>query len=343
MKHVAGAGSADAGAASGLHPLGLSMAGFGADTWKKLLLTLLLFAAVLLVSRALRWLLRGVLLGMAKDRRWFWSREIGKLVALVVLALGVVGIWFNDPARLATVLGLIGAGLAVALQRVVTAFAAYLIILRGKVFTVGDRITMGGVRGDVVGLGFMQTSVMEMGQPPDAKADAPAMWVDARQYTGRIVRVTNDRIFDSPVYNYTREFPFIWDEIHIPVSYGADHGRAEQILLDVGRRHTADIVDVARPALAELRRAVPLRDDPEIEPRIYYRLTDNWIELTLRFVAHEHGIRPLKDAMYRDILARFQQAGLGIASSTYDVVGLPPIRIAAMPDPPPRANQRSGE
>lgn len=336
-----GAGPGSAGGSSagaGLHLFGLTVAGLGADGWKKLLLTLVLVVAVLVLSRVVRWLLRGVLLGMSKERRWFWSRQAGKLAAAVVLALGFLGIWFNDPARLATVLGLVGAGLAVALQRVVTAFAAYLIILRGKVFTVGDRITIGGVRGDVVGLGFMQTVVMEMGQPPDAQVDAPAMWVKARQYTGRIVRITNDKIFDSPVYNYTREFPFMWDEIHIPVSYGADHGRAEQILLDVGRRHTEPIVGEAHPALERLRARILLREDPGVEPRVYYRLTDNWIELTLRFITPEHSIRPLKDAMYRDILAQFQRAGLGIASSTYDIVGLPPIRIASMPDPPPRAS-----
>lgn len=333
------AGSAGGGSSgAGLHPMGVTIAGLGGDAWKKLLFTVILIVGVVVLSRILRWLSAAVLLGMSKDRRWFWSRQIGKLLATLVLAVGFVGIWFDDPARLATVLGLVGAGLAVALQRVVTAFAAYLIILRGKVFTVGDRITIGGVRGDVVGLGYMQTTVMEMGQPPAAQADPPAMWVQARQYTGRIVRVTNDKIFDSPVYNYTREFPFMWDEIRIPVSYDADHGRAEQVLLDVGRRHTADIVAGARPALAALGERVPLHEEPEIEPRVYYRLTDNWIELTLRFVTPVRGIRALKDGMYRDILGQFQQAGLGIASGTYDIVGLPPIRIASMPDPPPRAS-----
>ena len=58
------------------------------------------------------------------------------------------------------------AGIAVALQRVISSFAAYLIILRGRVFTVGDRVTMAGVRGDVAALGFRQTPVLEMGQPP---------------------------------------------------------------------------------------------------------------------------------------------------------------------------------
>ena len=88
-----------------------------------------------------------------------------------------------------------------------TAIAGYLVIVRGNTFSVGERITMGGVRGDVVSLGFIQTRILEMGQPPSVQTANPAMWVRARQYTGRIVTVTNDKVFDTPIYNYTRDFP----------------------------------------------------------------------------------------------------------------------------------------
>ena len=73
---------------------------------------------------------------------------------------------------------------------------------------------MGGVRGDVIALGFIQTTIMEMGQPPPVQSADPAMWVRSRQYTGRVVTVTNAKIFDEPVYNYTRDFPYIWEEMH---------------------------------------------------------------------------------------------------------------------------------
>lgn len=76
---------------------------------------------------------------------------------------------------------------------------------------------MGGVRGDVIAPTFMQTRIMEMGQPPAVEGADPAMWVRSRQFTGRIVTVTNDQVFDGPVYNYTRECPFIWEEIKVPV------------------------------------------------------------------------------------------------------------------------------
>ena len=123
----------------------------------------------------------------------------------VLLLLGLASIWFDDPTRLTTALGLVTAGLAFALQRVVTALAGYVLILRGKTFNVGDRIVMGGVRGDVIALGFIQTTIMEMGQPPPVQNADPAMWVQGRQYTGRIVTVSNAKMFDEPVFNYTRE------------------------------------------------------------------------------------------------------------------------------------------
>ena len=97
--------------------------------------------------------------------------------------------------------------------------AGYLLILRGGMFNIGDRIKMGGVRGDVIRIGFIQTTIMEMGQPPAEQSEKPRMWVEARQYSGRIVSVSNAMIFDEPVYNYSRDFPYIWEEMHIPVSY----------------------------------------------------------------------------------------------------------------------------
>ncbi len=152
--------------------------------------------------------------------------------------LGIASIWFDNPARLATAIGLVGAGIAFALQRVITAVAGYFVILRGKTFNVGDRIVMGGVRGDVVNLSFMQTQIMEMGQPPQVNPGTePAMWVHSRQFTGRIVTVTNDKVFDEPVYNYTHEFPYIWDEMRVPVRYQDDRAKAQHILLDAAQRH----------------------------------------------------------------------------------------------------------
>jgi small-conductance mechanosensitive channel len=173
----------------------------------------------------------------------------------------------------------------------------------------------------------MQTTIMEMGQPPSVQGADPAMWVKARQYTGRIVTVSNAKIFDEPVYNYTRDFSFLFEEITTPIKYDADRNRAEAILLEVAQRHTAPLMKLKEAEKRELQRRYFMQE-PRFEPRVYWRMTDNWLELTVRFVTQDHGIRELKDAMTRDILAAYDEAGIGIASATFEVVGVPPLRLA---------------
>src|SRR4051794_33741673 len=233
--------------------LGIRLVGVNAETGKKLLLSLVFVAAVILVNRLVKLALKATT-GEKMGRVQFWARQVIRLVTTLLLAIGVVSIWFNNPSQLASAAAFVTAGLAIASQRLITAFAGYFIILRGKNFNVGDRIVMGGVRGDVIALGFMQTTIMEMGQPPGEQADAPSLWISARQYTGRIVTVTNDKIFDTPVYNYTTEFPYIWEEMRIPVPYNADRRRAEQILLDAARRRTTKVRELGEEPLKDLER-----------------------------------------------------------------------------------------
>jgi small-conductance mechanosensitive channel len=307
-----------------LELFGVKLVGVNAENGKKLLFTLILILVVLLLSRVLRFFARGVT--ARGERVAFWVRQGIHVFTALILFLGILSIWFDDPTRLTTALGLMTAGIAFALQRVLTALAGYLIILRGQTFNVGDRIVMGGVRGDVIALGFMQTTIMEMGQPPPVQSASPAMWVRSRQYTGRIVTVSNAKVFDEPVYNYTREFPYIWEELMIPISYRDDRAAAERILLEAAQKHTVKITELGEEAIAELERRYVMKRS-EMKPRVYLQMTDNWVELTARFLVTDHGIRDIKDAMSRDVLAALDEAGIGIASATFEVVGVPPLRI----------------
>ena len=314
------------GPAQAVEFLGVRLVGVNVENAKKLVFTLVFIALILGLGYLLRALVGRALPGSANEKTQFWTRQAIKLTTAVLLILGLLSIWFEDPTRLTTALGLVTAGLAFALQKVVTAVAGYFVILRGTVFNVGDRIVMGGVRGDVIALDFTQTTIMEMGQPPTVQKADPAMWVQSREYTGRIVTVTNARIFDEPVYNYTRDFPYIWEELALPITYAADRNRAERILLDAAERHTVPISELSQEALQEMQRRYAVKA-VEMKPKVYYRLTDNWLELTVRFIVRDHGIRGLKDAMSRDILLALDQAGIGIASATFEIVGLPPFRI----------------
>jgi small-conductance mechanosensitive channel len=305
---------------------GIRLVGVDAENGKKLAFTLIFAATILLLAGALRRAARWLARGPRHARAEFWTRQAINLSSVLVLLVGLMSIWFDDPSRLATGLGLVSAGLAFALQKVVTAVAGYFVILRGRIFKVGDRIVMGGVRGDVVALDFTRTTIMEMGQPPPVQGADPAMWVRSRQYTGRVVAVTNAKIFDEPVYNYTRDFPYIWEELVLPIAYSSDRARAESILLSVAEHHTVSLTELSEAALEEMQRRYVLKR-ADLKPEVYYRLTDNWLELTVRFIVEDHDVRKLKDAMSRDILKQLDDAHIGIASQTIEIVGAPPLRL----------------
>lgn len=229
------------------------------------------------------------------------------VVVLVVLAV----IWRAFAGRFGVVLGVGAAGLAFAMQEVVGAIAGWFNILSGSIFRVGDRIQMGGVRGDVIDITPLRTKIMEMGT-----ANEDGSWVAGRQYTGRIVAVSNKMTFTEPVFNYSTVFGFIWEELTVPVPYDSDWHRAEQILRDEVASVSA--TPDAQEAIKEMaaRYPVPLAD---VEPRVFVRATDNWNELAARFVVPVRSARLVKDGVTRRVLDRFAAEGIPIASATSDV------------------------
>ncbi|MEI4273751.1 mechanosensitive ion channel domain-containing protein [Klenkia sp. LSe6-5] len=315
-------------AAGAVEVFGVTLVGVSTTTGVKVLFTLGLLLVVL-VLRALALLVaRRTLGGEVGDPRRFWVRQGIQVVVAVVLLLGVVSIWVTPDSDITTGVGLITAGLAFALQQVVLSLAAYFVILRGDTFGVGDRITLGGVRGDVVRLGFLKTTIMEMGQPPAVAGADPAVWVHSRQYTGRLVTVTNGAVFSEPVYNYTRDFPYLWEEIVLPIAYTADRARVEEVLLGAARAHAVVGDPAAEAALGRMRQRYAMAE-ATLDPAVYWRLTETWLELTLRFLVPHRGVRDIKDAISREVLAGLDDAGIEVAPTSYAVSSLPPVRIVA--------------
>ena len=325
-------------AAGAVELFGITLVGLTPENLRKLLLTAAFIAAAFVATWLFRALLGWIGDAVSSPRFRFWSRQAVSIIVAVFFVLGIISIWFDDPTRLTTALGLVTAGLAFALQRVITATAGYFVILRGKTFNVGDRIVMGGVRGDVIALTFMQTKIMEMGQPPSVGSAEPAMWVHSRQFTGRIVTVSNDKIFDEPVYNYTYHFPYVWEEMRLPIRYPDDRHKAEAILFEAAQRHALSRDQLTDHELEQLERRynIPIGD---VAPKVYWRLTDNWLELAVRFLSPDHGTREIKDAMSREILGRLDEAGIGIASATYEITDLPPLRITRGEKPEAAGNE----
>jgi small-conductance mechanosensitive channel len=302
---------------------GVRILGFSEAGLRKIALTILVLVLAFALRSAFRFV-AGFGVGTT-SRRTLWTRKGIRLAIGLVAALLTLSIWFDDPARLASFMGLFAAGLAFAAQNLVLSIAGYFVIVFGKSFDLGHRIELGGVRGDVLDIGLVKTTIMEMGVPAALFPD-PHHWVAARQYTGRVVSVVNAEIFRHPVYNYTANFNLLWEEMRIPLRYGTDLAQAERIVVDAARANTADEVARGREQLEQMRRLY-LVEPTDLEPQVFLRLTDNWIELSVRFLVSTHGIREVKDRIVRQILSEFHTAGIDIASQTFELARAPVISV----------------
>ncbi len=230
------------------------------------------------------------------------------LFVLVLIALAVV--WRPFAGRIGVVLGFMAAGVAFAMQETIGAIAGWFNIVSGRIFRVGDRIEMGGVKGDVIDITPLRTKVLEMGA-----ADQEGSWVGGRQHTGRIVALSNKLTFTEPVYNYSAAFEFIWEELTIPVPHASDWKTAERIMLQEAEAISRS--EGAADALRAMSQRYPV-PVTELVPRVFVRATDNWMELAVRFIVPVRTARSVKDTLTRRIWERLEAASIPVASQTVD-------------------------
>jgi len=246
----------------------------------------------------------------------YYARKGFRYLVAIAAAIALAIVWRPFAGQIGVVLGLFAAGVAFAAQEVIGAVAGWLNILSGRIFAVGDRVEMGGVRGDVIDITPLRTKILEMGSPPAAGESASDSWVAGRQYTGRIVAVSNKMTFTRPVFNFSTSFEYIWEELTFPVRQSADWPEAERILLDEVRRIPG--AEGAQRAIERIARAHPV-PRAEIEPRVFVRADQRWIELAARFVVPVRTARTVKDALTRRVLERFDEAGIELAMDSMEV------------------------
>jgi small-conductance mechanosensitive channel len=275
----------------------------------RLVTTLVIVAIAVVVA-----LLGGRLIGRAWRDSYtrYYSRKVVRYVTAVVTLVALAVVWRPFAGQIGVVLGLIAAGVAFAMQELIGAFAGWLNVLFGRIYRVGDRVQVGGVRGDVIDITPLRTKILEMGSPPDTAGESES-WVAGRQYTGRIVTVSNKKTFTDPVFNYSAAFDYIWEELTIPVPYESDWRRAEAIILEEVQRTTRS--EEAQKAMAHMARHYPV-PRTELEPRVFARATSNWVSLAARFVVPVRTARTAKDEVTRRILDRLKAAGIEVASET---------------------------
>jgi small-conductance mechanosensitive channel len=241
----------------------------------------------------------------------YYVRKVTGYVVAIVTAIALAVLWRAFAGRAGVVLGLGAAGLAFAMQEVIGAIAGWFNILSGRIFRVGDRIQMGGVRGDVIDITPLRTKVMEIGSPRSEDS-----WVKGRQFTGRIVAISNKATFTEPVFNYSAAFGYLWEEITVPIANGDQWDRATAILEEEAVR--VSVTAEASDAIRQMRRRYPV-PLAELEPRVFSRVTPDYVELSARFIVPVRRARPVKDELARRVLQRLEDAGIEVASATSDV------------------------
>lgn len=279
---------------------------------------------VLIVAAILHRVVRSLVRRRLTDafHRYYAQKAVTyAFIGLVLIAISII--WSAFAGRVGVVLGVVAAGVAFAMQEVIGALAGWVNIVVGRIYHVGDRIEMGdGVRGDVMDVSPLRTKILEIGSEVDeSDEEETPSWVRGRQYTGRVVAVSNKATFTEPVYNYTAIFEYIWEEIAFPISYRSDWKKAEEVIQDEVDSVSASLG--AQEAMRTLYRRYPV-PMAEVKPRVFIRATENWMELAARFVVPVRTARSTKDELTRRIYERLAEAGVAIASRTVNAT----LRVA---------------
>lgn len=253
----------------------------------------------------------------SSDIRYRLHKAI-KIFGYLLFTFLVIIVFGEYLRRWKVALGVAGAGVAVALQEVITSIAGWVAISFGGFFSIGDRVQLGGITGDVIDIGILRTTVMETGE-----------WVQGDQYNGRIVRIANSFIFKEPVFNYSGDFPFVWDEITLPIRHGSDYRLAREVIRQAIDEAVGNYHEMAEQSWREMTRKFVIEHAP-ITPMIMMRITDNWLEFTARYVVDYKKRRTTKDAISMAILEAVEKSGgkIGIASTTVQLVDIPELRVS---------------
>lgn len=233
---------------------------------------------------------------------------------LIVLLISVV---YRDRLGSLTVFfGIAGAGITFALQEVIVSFAGWLAILFSDIYKSGDRVLVGGIKGDVIDVGILRTTIMEIGG-----------WVDGDLYNGRIVRIANSFVFKEPVYNYSADFPFLWDEIKVPVRFGSNYERARVMLYEAADEVVGTYSKEAEKNWDQMVKKY-LIEHAQTEPIVLMVANDNWVEFTVRYVVDYKKRLGVKDELFSHILKKVESSGdVALASATFELVSAPPLTV----------------
>jgi small-conductance mechanosensitive channel len=255
-----------------------------------LLLSVLLVASILVI-----WVLVGRVITRRVDdpQIWYQTRKAASYLGALVGTFGLVAIWVTELRELGTFLGLLSAGIAIALSDLLRNIAGWLYILLRRPYRVDDRVQIDQVAGDVIDIRVFRTTLLEIGN-----------WVDADQSTGRIVHVPNGKVLSSDVYNATEGFGYLWHEIPVLVTFESDWKRAEELLRGTLEAIGGHTTEEAAIRIRRASRAYKIRYT-HLTPTVYVAVRDSGVLLTGRILVDTRRRRAVDQQVWRSLLDAF--------------------------------------
>ncbi|MBO3116374.1 mechanosensitive ion channel [Winogradskyella sp. DF17] len=241
------------------------------------------------------------------------ARKFVNIIGYIAAITVALVVFSNQLSALNVVLGVAGAGVAFAFQEVIASFAGYLVLHTSNFFKVGDRVLLGGIKGDVIDVGLLRTSLMETGD-----------WIDGDRYNGRITKVANSFIFKAPVHNYSGDFPFLWDEIQVPIKTGGDFEYAKKKFLEILMDVQGDFAQEAKDYWLKMTEKYMV-EDARVDPFVLMKFDENWITFTLRYVVDYKMRGSTKDKIYEKVLlaVRNSNGRMEVASAAFEITAFP--------------------
>ncbi|MBF0217596.1 MAG: mechanosensitive ion channel family protein [Candidatus Omnitrophica bacterium] len=212
----------------------------------------------------------------------------------VVILVSVLAVWVEHIGSITVFLGVVGAGIALALQELLMCTVGFFYIFLKNPYQVGDRIELGGIRGDVIDIRVLQTTLLEIGN-----------WVDSDQSTGRIVNIPNSAVLKREHYNYNLGFEFIWNELKLLITFESDWKKAESIMLRSGIEIASVNEELVKKKIDSMTNHYLIKYG-KLTPIVYLNVRSGGLELTLRYLTEARNRRSTQDALLREILAGFK-------------------------------------
>jgi len=224
--------------------------------------------------------------------RYQWNRTLSIIIPFTGILL-IGAIWMPAFKQFGAFLGIIAAGMAIALKDPITNMAGWLFILTRKPFVVGDRVQVGKHTGDVIDIRLFQFTMLEIGN-----------WVEADQSTGRIIHLPNGMVFLEPQANYSTGFEYIWNEIKVLITFESNWAKTKSLLEEIINKHAKNIDLKAKKELLKASKNY-LIYYKNLTPIVYTSVKDSGVLLTLRYLCNPRNRRGSENEIWENILTEF--------------------------------------